>query len=151
MTTTPENQSRSWHDLADQLTPEQIAELWKLERDPANLVRITGNSDLLWDIDGLRCYARGCARDNLVAAMVGEVPLPAAGDETDLRAETWQEHAPLPYRSFSDDGGVDDGGFEGPAVHIRGIAYTRQQARQFAAAVFDATDRLDQFAEAGTQ
>jgi hypothetical protein len=49
------------------------------------------------------------------------------------------------------DGRVDGGDVEGPAVHIGGISYTREQARQFAAAVFEATDRLDQLAEAGTR
>ena len=88
---TPENASTSsWRDLADQLSPKQITDLEGLERDPYRLCRTTGNADLCWDRETLLRHARGYSRDNLVAAIVGEVPLPVAGASADV----WQEHEP---------------------------------------------------------
>ena len=43
------------------------------------------------------------------------------------------------------DGGVDDGGVEGPAVHIGGRTFTGLQACQLAAALVEAADELDRW------
>jgi hypothetical protein len=107
--------------------------------------------------------ARAYARDNLVAAMVGPVPLPAGAAEEPF---AWQEHDPLPYRavfglpraiSTSDghvmtvettaikfsDGLIGQGGVEGPAVYIDDCRSTVAQARQVAAALIAGADELD--------
>jgi hypothetical protein len=174
---TPEN-AKTWRDLTDQLTPEQIAELEDREKyHRVNAASLPAGYPYEWPprseseiADLLLLLARGHARDNLVAAMVGEVPLPASVEKpADLCAYAWEEHDPLPYRvifgsrrvipsrddedveiktsviQFS-DGRVDDGDVEGPAVRINGVTYTGQQARRFAASVIDAADELDRLA-----
>ncbi|MCV7101549.1 hypothetical protein [Mycobacterium palustre] len=102
MTATPENATAGWRDLTDQLTGEQIAEL------EANAVSGTRIHELRltdagmkwvdtgpqWDDNQLLIQARAYARDNLVAAMVGEVSAPAGASPDRL----WEEHDPQPYR-----------------------------------------------------
>jgi hypothetical protein len=89
--TTPEN-AESWRDLADQLTPEQVAELDAYTHSGTRLYQLRGTAITVsaainpgprwvdtgprWDDAALLSQARHHARENLTAAMVGEVPPP---------------------------------------------------------------------------
>jgi hypothetical protein len=76
---TPENAATSWRDLIDQLTREQVIDIQEAE----DLYR----SNAMWWDTGPRSEpdiaelllnrARRYAQDNLGAAMIGDVPLPA--------------------------------------------------------------------------
>ena len=46
MTTTHEDNATTWHDLADQLTPEQIAELEYCEREQVTPPGLTSSPEL---------------------------------------------------------------------------------------------------------
>jgi hypothetical protein len=156
-----------WRELSDQLTVEQITEIEKLERDSDRLVRLTRSPELGWTDDALISIARSYARENLLAAMIGPVPLPGGTESSN----PWEEHDPSPYRviwgrrravhsrdddeviiqtsaiQFS-DGGVDDGTVaESPAVHINNCALTSWQARELAAALIEGADEADRLAD----
>lgn len=97
---TPENAAHTWRDLADQLTSDQITRLEESERGYRERAQVPKQS---WsteprstrDIDALLLrLARAHARDNLVTAMVGPVPLPAGAEPWE---GPWQENDPLPY------------------------------------------------------
>ncbi len=105
MSMTPENATRSWRELSDQLTPEQIAELeahahahsgtrvHELRAAYPGLQYV--DTGPRWDDAALLTEARARACDNLTAAMIGDVPVPPGA-----RADVWQDDgdAPQPYR-----------------------------------------------------
>ena len=99
MSMTPENATRSWRELADQLTPRQVAELGDSEQGygyratlPKQWWSTEPRSD--HEIGGLLLnLARGYARNNLVAAMVDDVALPAG-----VSPDVWQEGTPQSWR-----------------------------------------------------
>ena len=78
MTTTPEN-AKTWRDLTDQLTTEQIAELEESERNPHTVFRLPGGvrpqtaEELR---DSLLRKARRAAGNNLARILYGDVPEP---------------------------------------------------------------------------
>jgi hypothetical protein len=77
---TPENQAQTWRDLADQLTPEQIAGLEESERDPYAIFELPGGyrRQTAEEIRvSLLRQARTAARDNLAGILYAEVPTPA--------------------------------------------------------------------------
>lgn len=90
MSTTPDNTATTWRDLADQLTPEQIAWAEKLERDalgdPAEVAEV------------LLDAARDHARKNLTDRMAfGHLPLPAGAVEV----QHWEEADGRWHREFT--------------------------------------------------
>ena len=118
---TPENITTSWRDLADQLTQEQIAELEEREHDPDRLVRVIGNPELRWTNDALLDSARHLARNNLGAAMIGEVPPPAGA----VKVTEWLDDSPEPFRYFEGSRHVieRDERSEDIHVYVAGIQY----------------------------
>jgi hypothetical protein len=175
--TTPEN-AESWRDLADQLTPEQVAELDAYTHSGTRLYQLRGTAITVsaainpgprwvdtgprWDDAALLSQARHHARENLTAAMVGEVPPPAG-----TSADAWEDNDP-PYRFIRGadraiagttvrvltgafqfaDGSIDvDGQVDVPNVAIDGDVdhLSADQARQLAAAVLAAADEIDKW------
>jgi hypothetical protein len=146
--TSHDDTATTWRDLADQLTPEQIAELEYCERGGVP----PGLADAEHQLNG----ARAMARHNLIQTLCADIPAPpdAAG-----RLYAWEEWGDGHGRVYTvstrtgantsveilgiqhDDGRVerfilaqasdDDGGM------------TAAQARQFAAVLLDAADELD--------
>jgi hypothetical protein len=136
----PEDVGADWHDLADQLTPEQTAKLWQAERDAPVIARLSGSKWSYRSVDGdewereLLARARGYATDNLNSALIGDVPLPPGAESGDA----WRESDLQPYRmiwgarrgidghrarvgtaafQFA-DGTIDDGSQVGPQACI---------------------------------
>lgn len=173
MTTTPENAAASWRDLADQLTPEQVAKLDDSEKGyryratlpqpPWSTAPRSGpESEAL-----LLSFARRYACDNLVEATTPTIDPPVGATACDI----WQEHDPLPYRvvfgafrMVTDhaavvsssavqwaDGSIDDGGIEAPAIALLNdgteaiLGLDSDQARELAAALLEAADELDRW------
>jgi hypothetical protein len=176
VTTTPENTAATWRDLADQLTAEQVAQLEDSEkgyRYRAMLPQPQWSTDprSRRDIDKLLLSrARGHARDNLVAEMIGPVDLPARMAIFDI----WQEGDPQPYRvilgkyrtipghaarvstaaiQFA-DGSIDDGRLEPPNITLYDVQDERlssDDARELAAVLLEAADELDRLSAGGAR
>lgn len=83
MPTTHDDNATTWRDLADQLTPKQIADLeyWDREQVPPGIID--------WQQGALN-YARTMARDNIVQAMCGDVAAPA--DAIDEPPSRWEDY-----------------------------------------------------------
>ena len=149
---TPEN-AATWRDIADQLTPEQIAGLERSERDLTP-----------WTSSVLLSVARQQATENLLAIINADVPLPAGVASVD----DWQPIEPLPYRhvgagprTVTDhdlevltnvvqfaDGSIDGGGQIEPAyVYVFGLCergpLNSAQARELAPLLLAAASELD--------
>lgn len=142
-----DNTAQTWRDLAEQLTPEQIAGLERLEM---------GSSALPQGV--LLDAARDHCESNLIDALAGDVPLPdgaqadAAGWIRNLdrpgysRSVMWSERA-VGDMAFSVDGRQDSetGSF---TRHISlyagdGTRLTAAGARQLAAALEGAADEME--------
>jgi hypothetical protein len=87
MNTTHDDNATGWRDLADQLTPEQIAELEYCEREqiPPGLA----------DAEHQLNCARAMARENIIQALCADIPAPpgAVG-----RVYDWEEWSGERYR-----------------------------------------------------
>jgi hypothetical protein len=145
MTITPDNAATSWRDLADQLTPEQIAELESMDREGIPPGIASPKSHLN--------HARKLAELNIARTMLADMPLPAdaVGEVSDWldiddgvyqRGWTaWTDPAGQVsiYGLQSSDGTVErdiiDTGGDGPM--------TAGEARQRAGALADAAAELD--------
>jgi hypothetical protein len=164
MSMTPENTTRSWRDMADQLTPEQAEWLEERERDPDSLVRATGNPDHRVDDDSLLFSARRYAGNNLAAAMIGDVPAPAGAvklcewgdpDTQDAFRLFWGATRSV---KLDDDTEIDviirgtqsaDGTVEEHGILIEGGSddvMTTGDVRRLAAALLEAADDIDRSA-----
>ncbi|WP_157118283.1 hypothetical protein [Mycobacterium sherrisii] len=166
----------SWRDLAEQLTATQFAELEACAHCGERLYRLQGSTitisatehpgarwadtGLLWNGAELLRKARGYARINLIASLVGEVPAPDGA-----RVGNWEDgEAPFRFISAPEreiagttvrvlagayqfaDGSLDLGGKIGvPTVAIDGDAdrLSVQQARELAAALIEAADEVE--------
>ncbi len=154
MPTTPDGPARTWRDLADQLTPEQIAELEAQEHD---LDDEPDDRRLI-----LLGYARGHAQRNLTEHLLGlpppsTIPLPAGattrGWDT-INPDGISERGLEWSRRDLDKGNVAvDGWQDAKGTVTRGISFygmvegerlTAVQAREFARALLAAADELDQ-------
>lgn len=78
MTTTPDGAATTWRDLADQLTPDQVAKLEGYEADWLMHARDPGL---------MRVTARERATYNVIGALCAGVPEPAAS----IEVCEWQE------------------------------------------------------------
>ena len=144
--TTGDN-ATTWRDLADQLTPEQVAELDYCEREqiPPGAATPLGHLN----------HARKLAELNIARAMFADIAAPAEaiGDVDD-----WMDWDDAVYqRMFTawshhvDAVSVDVLGMQFSTGHIerwivdtgRDDPMTAGQARQRAAALLDAADELD--------
>lgn len=71
------NTATTWHDLRDQLTPQQIAELEDWERQPGIPPQADGSAP---DAEALRQAMLHCAREhteeNLAAVLYADLPVP---------------------------------------------------------------------------
>jgi hypothetical protein len=169
MSMTPENTATTWRDLADQLTPEQIAELKDSERG-YNYRAVMPKS--WWgteprshaEITALMLHrAQLYAAHNLDASVSGGVPLPAGG----VFGYIWEGDDPIrvvwgPHRGIIDaevtvwttaiqqaDGRIAPEYPEPPQVHIETYwedGLTSAQAREMAAVLLEAADELDAWA-----
>ena len=164
MSMTPENTARSWRALADQLTPEQAEWLEERERDPDSLVRLTGNPEYRVDDDSLLLSARRYARDNLAAAMIGDVPAPAGAvklcewddpDTQDAFRLFWGATRSVRLADDAEIGVIirgtqsADGTVEERGILIEGGSddpMTTDAARRLAAALLEAADDIDRAA-----
>ena len=162
MTTTHDDHATTWRDLADQLTPEQIAGLEDCERR----FKTDGVDDDPRAQTSLLGFARQYAEHNLVDAAYADVVLPP-GASTD--SEGWGKDLKLGgyrrsllWRSDGNPGDVSvdidgwqrhDGSF---TRHISlwgtddGGALTSAQARRIAAMLLDAANELDRLNIAAT-
>jgi hypothetical protein len=145
MIKTPENDATSWHDLADQLTPKQVACLERADNNEACLLQ----------------EARRYGRVNLHGALYADIPEPAGA----LKVGEWNAHA-VDGRPFEGRSWVVDGGGWHPLdfrVWIQGIQrptgevdrvisggelhpdepITSAQARQLGEALIAAADEMD--------
>ena len=78
----PLDQAETWRDLADQLTPEQIAYVEKAEQHP--VVRADGSTfDAETRRGALLFAAREFAEENVAAERFRHVPVPACADRID--------------------------------------------------------------------
>jgi hypothetical protein len=155
MNTTHDDNATTWRDLADQLTPKQVAEFDSSERRFAE----SGVADTPEAKAALLEYARAAAARNLVDATYAEVPLPP-GATTD--SESWGQdlihggyRRALFWRAYSGGDGLivdisgwqrTDGSFE---RHIclwgadEGRGLTGAQARRVAALMTAAADDME--------
>ncbi|ORV61492.1 hypothetical protein AWC03_09865 [Mycobacterium europaeum] len=158
MSTAHDDNAVSWRELADQLTPKQIAELEYCEREQIPPGVYSPQSQL-------NC-ARAMARHNITQALCADVPLPsdAAGDVAEW--EEWQGggHARMYTCSVRTAGtfsveivGIqhdDDGRVERFILAqdtARDGSMTAANAREFAALLVDAADELDSLSAGGAR
>jgi hypothetical protein len=80
MTTTHDDNATTWRELADQLTPEQIAELEYCEREGIP----PGLADPEHQLNG----ARAMAKHNLIQALCADIPAPP---DAGARVHEWEE------------------------------------------------------------
>lgn len=153
MTTTPENTAATWRDLADQLTAEQAAQLEDSDkgyRYRAMLPQPQWSTDprSRRDIDKLLLSrARGHARDNLVAEMIGPVDLPARMAIFDI----WQEGDPQPYRVILGKYRTIPGHTARVSTAAIQFADGSDDARELAAVLLEAADELDRLSAGGAR
>jgi hypothetical protein len=162
---TPEN-ANTWRDLAEQLTAEQIIEIEDSERGyryratmPAPHWSTTDpRSDE--EIEDLMLHqARGYARENLTAAIVGPVPAPPGTDWDDdidpLSRCVYADRAVAGTKvkisaaaiQFA-DGGIERVDQAPIATIIEGgtdICLTAAQLRELAGVALDLADQLDRW------
>jgi hypothetical protein len=165
---TTHDDATSWRDLADQLTPEQIARMEDLERiyrAPQPRYSTVPTSD--HEIAALLLHlARRHAIDNVTGALYADLPSPpGAVDVGDWISPSDDDDDPRPVRYFTgnqwatepDDGQTitvkvsgaqyGDGSMQ-RQVCIESIAdpvfLTAEQAHRAAAALVDAADEVDQ-------
>ena len=142
-----------WRDLADQLTPEQVAEIEYMEREniPPRITAEQGHLN----------YARMAAAHNLAQALHAGIPAPSDATEVDDWTE-WDEG--IYARAFTvatRDAGpmaVEVAGVQYASGHTRRYILTRPnsfgndgemtaaQARALAAELLNAADTLDEAA-----
>jgi hypothetical protein len=167
MSMTPENTARAWRDIADQLTPEQIAELKDSEqgyRYRATLPKPGWSTEPRSDTDISRLLLSRAQRDaarNLDAAMIGNVPDPAGA----VKVCEWDDPGtPDAFRLFwgatrevelQDGAAIEvvtrgtqsaDGCVEERGILIYGGSddvMTTESARQLAAALLEAAGDIE--------
>lgn len=160
MTTTPDNAATTWRDLADQLTPEQVAYLELSECHPVPM------ADGTFDPERERCGhlfgAREMAAQNLAAMLYQHIPTAAGAEDIG------------PWQQFDDDGSwsrvwwgvrrlvpIASAGTHDFEVFVQGTQWsdgreqsgivldgsgdsmTAAEVRQLVAALLDAADQLD--------
>lgn len=151
----------TWHDLRDQLTDEQIAELEKWEANP-NLPVAAGAPTWATDSqhESMLFAAKEYAKLNTATERVANVPIPTGAtadgwhsvdhDGVLVRSLEWSRHDTASGASVSVDGSQRATG-----EYERGISFygasegesiDADQARQFAAALLEAADELERLA-----
>lgn len=146
MQTTPDDNATTWRDLADQLTPKQIAELEYCERKqiPPGVFSPQGQ---------LNC-ARAMARENIIQALCADIPAPTGAVGPVYTWEEWQGggFGRLYVESTCTVGDMsasimgvqhDDGRIERFILPEDLDSLTGARARQFAALLIKAADELD--------
>lgn len=137
----------TWRDLADQLTPEQVAKMESWERE--------GDKPLT-----IRIIAEKAAQENTLAREYARVPLPA--DATG--AAGWEGEPPSRYFSGTERGNllrVGIAGFQWPDGRTERHVWvsnkdgqvmgdlTPDEAREYAAGLVAAADELERLSDAG--
>jgi hypothetical protein len=119
MSMTPEN-ATSWRDIADQLTPKQIAELERNEqgyRDRAKQPKPWWSAEPRSDTEIDRLFlhlAQKAATDNLHDVLFADVALPD-GAVRAVSGDAWEDVEPQPYRVIF---GADRAGVTGHDVQV---------------------------------
>lgn len=152
-----DNTATTWRDLADQLTPEQIAYMELSERHPVPMA--DGSHDEDRERRGHLFCAREFAAQNAAAAAYRHVPIPAGAN----RVGAWQQwdedgsHSRL-WFGFSQSVSISSGVFSaavtgtqwsdgrltrGVVLHGDDDSMTANEARQLAGALVAAADELD--------
>lgn len=154
MTTTPDNTATTWRDLADQLTPEQVAQVEDFERAASYWPPPPegGRSRA----EGVLNVARKMAELNVAKMVLSDIAPPADA----VTIHDWMEWGDGLYQrlftSWSREVGSEGGsvavcGFQFNDGRVeRHIAYTEgdesltaEQARHLAATLVEAADALD--------
>ena len=147
MTTAHDDTARTWRDLADQLTPDQVAELEYCESHQVPPGLCTPRNQLT--------VARGMSRHNIIQRVLGDItPPPEAVEVYDW--ETWSE---MGYgrmytvwdRTLDDDYRVEIVGVQFDDGHTERSIFTTVpdekmtagHARQLAGLLIEAADELD--------
>lgn len=148
MTTTHDDNAKTWRDLADQLTPEQIAELEYCERE--------GTPPGIADPGNHLNHARKLAELNIARAMFADIaPPPDAGGDIDDWMDWDDEVYQRMFTSWTHAAGdvsivgwqFSDGRVEREILDRGGDEpMTAAQARVRAAALIAAADQLDRLA-----
>lgn len=155
MTTTPDNTATTWRDLADQLTPEQIAQVEDFERAASHWPPAEDGHPRS---EGVLNVARKMAELNVAKMVLADVAPPTDA----VVVHDWMEWGDGSYqrlftswsRKVGGGGSVDVHGFQFNDGRVeRLIAYTEgdesltaEQARQLAATLAEAADVLDGWA-----
>lgn len=150
MTTTPDDTATTWRDLADQLTPEQVASYERTEQYFRGH-GIPGGTATATLLDYARCDVGG----NLADAAYGDVPAPPGS----VSVDKWMDHSDfglargVVWREFSEGGlSVDIDGWQKcdgtavPEISLyldEGQKLTSSQARSLAVLLVRAADELD--------
>jgi hypothetical protein len=147
MTATPDNTPTDWRDIADQLTPDQVAALEYRDRNP---VRPSSPDHS----QGQLKVARSFARSNIVQAWLCDIPVPADAVDDVEQWQRWRGEYSRLYTVWSHRE-------QTWAVQVYGTQYTDGRverhvvtespdagmsagdARRYAAALLDAADVLD--------
>lgn len=150
MTTTPDNTATTWRDLADQLTPEQVASYERLERRlQSQGIPSAATTAAFLD------FARRDSLGNFADAAYGDVPAPPGAVSVDkwmdhsefglARGVIWREfRAPDLYVDI--DGWQKCDGTAVPEISLyldEGQKLTSSQARTLAVLLVQAADALD--------
>ena len=156
MTSIHDDNATTWRDLVDQLTPEQVAQFGRGEADALNSVA-AGRNAYESPEDVARCFlvdARREAEQNLTDSTF-DAPIPAAASG----AEHWEDDGTgrwtrvvqgiqrnVGHLSVGITGEQHpDGTVEWSAyAHADDNPATPDQLRQFAAALLEAADELDE-------
>lgn len=148
----------TWRDLADQLSPEQIAKMEASERIWATMP----DGPVTAHQQGLVSLARELAGQNAAAVVYAHIPRPAGAedvgpwepwDDDDIWSRAWFGHRrPVPCASARDDIGVYVAGIQHGdgrnRQHItlessRDEELTAAEARELAAVLLETADELD--------
>lgn len=158
MTTAPHTTPITWRDLADQLTPDQVAYLEMSERHPVPMA--DGTVDIARDRQGHLFAAREMISQNFAAVLYADVPPPIGATKIDPWHKWGDDWCRLwlasvrtvPISSTADDNArVAVCGSQTPdGVTERGIVLwcgddtmIASEARQLAAALIAAANELD--------
>lgn len=149
--TTHDDNATTWRDLADELTPQQIAEVEYCEREnvPPGLATPQGHLN----------HARALARRNVIQAICADIAPPAeavAGEVYDWE-ERDNDRLGRMYGIWSRDLGTtkvdvlgvqyNDAQLERRVLVYEADELTAQQARQLGAALIEAADVVERLSQ----
>ncbi|CAM3108272.1 hypothetical protein BST27_18605 [Mycobacterium intermedium] len=156
MSHTPDN-ATTWRDLADALTPQQVAYIEEWERHPELPPRVDGSVKTPEEHQRTLLHvAREFLGSNTAAVMLADVAPPDGGDHRPWQDEgdgTWSRFFVGTVRTMGDvrviiDGTqYSDGRIERFVTTDSAEGMGSAEARQLAALIIEAADEIDGWAE----